>query len=56
MKKVSGGYQYTQNGKTMTMVNLVNEMGSNPEALQFIKKQNQIMSLLQISVVLEEPS
>ena len=38
IKKVFGGYQYTQNGKTMTMVNLVNEMGSNPEALQFIKK------------------
>ena len=38
MKKVFGGYQYTQNGNRMTMGKLVTAMESNSEALKFMKK------------------
>ena len=38
MKKVLGGYHYTQNGNRMTMGKLVNAMESNSEALTFMKK------------------
>ncbi|CAA0234271.1 hypothetical protein [Tenacibaculum maritimum] len=38
MKKVFGGYQYTQNGNRMTMGKLVKVMKSNSEALKFMKK------------------
>ena len=38
MKKVFGGYHYTQNGNRMTMGKLVNAMESNSEALKFMKK------------------
>ncbi len=38
MKKVFGGYQYTQNGDKMTMGDLVKVMESNSEALNFMKK------------------
>ena len=38
MKKVFGGYQYTQNGNQMTMGKLVKVMESNSEALKFMKK------------------
>ena len=38
MEKMFGGYKYTQNGKRMTMGDLVNTMESNANALEFIKK------------------
>jgi outer membrane lipoprotein SlyB len=38
MKKVFGGYQYTQDGNQMTMGKLVKAMESNSEALKFMKK------------------
>lgn len=39
-KKMFGGYKYTQNGKTLTMGNLVSTMKTNPEAYRLIKKAN----------------
>ncbi len=36
--KVLGGYKYSQNGKRMTMNQLVKTMEYNPEALSLIKK------------------
>lgn len=38
MKKVFGGYQYTQDGNKMTMGKLVKVMESNSDALKFMKK------------------
>ena len=38
MKKIFGGYQYTQNGNRMTMGKLVKTMDANSDALKFIKK------------------
>lgn len=35
IEKVFGGYKYTQNGKEMTMGNLVSTMESNSKALEF---------------------
>jgi outer membrane lipoprotein SlyB len=49
MKKVLGSYQYTQNGRRITMGNLVKAMESNSEALNFMKKaksNNIIASIL----------
>ena len=38
MKKVFGGYKYTQNGNLMSMRDLVNTMESNKQAFDLIKK------------------
>ncbi len=38
MKKVFGGYQYTQNGNRMTIAKLTKTMESNAEAFKFMKK------------------
>jgi outer membrane lipoprotein SlyB len=38
IEKVSGGYQYTQNGNKISMGELVKAMESNSEALVFMKK------------------
>ena len=49
MKKVFGGYVYSQNGDKMTMSDLVNVMESNSEALNFMKKaksNNVLVSIL----------
>jgi len=45
-KKVFGGYQYTLNGKKMSMRDLVEVMNSNSEALRYIQKakSNNIMA------------
>ena len=37
IKKVFGGYQYSQNGNRMTMGKLIKVMESNSEALKFMK-------------------
>lgn len=37
-EKIFGGYKYTQNGKIMTMNDLVQTMKSNTEAFKYIKK------------------
>lgn len=38
MEKVFGGYEYSQNGKRMTMGDLVKRMESNSQAFELIKK------------------
>lgn len=38
MEKVFGGYKFTQNGKKLTMGNLVKTMESNQQAFELIKK------------------
>ena len=48
MKKIFGGYQYTQYGNIMTMSKLVKSMESNSDALKFIKKakSNNVLALV----------
>lgn len=38
MKKVFGGYKFTQNGKKLTMGNLVKTMETNQQAFELVKK------------------
>lgn len=38
MKKIFGGYIYSQDGNKMTMGKMVKAMESNPDALKFMKK------------------
>ncbi len=46
IKKVFGGYQYSQNGNRMTMGKLIKVMESNSEALKFMKraKSNNVLA------------
>ena len=49
MKKVFGGYKYTQNGNLMTVKDLANTMESNQQAFDIIKKaqsNNTIASII----------
>ena len=48
MKKVFGGYQFTQDGNPMTIKNLVKTMESNQQAFELIKKAQSNTTLASI--------